>query len=258
MEPYPDVSSEDKKKIFANYHMRTVWDAQCDDLKSKSHFSAEIILANHFFFWTCEDIRLKSSIQTIKDISELCYIYRLHTIEDISNLTTNYHMFSWLPDKVNLQRLILKCRLVEGHAYEARFDMERSARDLLYKYGLIEAFYISEKLKLKTFNDIKDLSDTQINSLFLPKIEQNKLVELRDACSNNEAYKAFCIAQADKVIEYDNARYQIERKFMHARQDKALAVRAAAKALSLYTEKEDKTIQVEQVNPICFIEFEIN
>lgn len=260
MEPDPDVSPEDKEIIFANLHMPISYDAQCKVIKQLQE-DAFKITRMHFIFCTHE-----SCIKTEKDVLELCRILSLKTIEDISNLSIDYITYNFegnlkWPDRINFSRLILKCRIVEGHSYEARFDMSRSAKDLLYKYGLIEAFYIAEKLKLKTFNDIKDLSDTQINSLLLPKIEQNKLVELRDACVNNETYKAFCIAQADKVLEYANARWQIERKFMHARQDKALALRAAAKIQYLYAEQADKTVrveQVEQVNPICFIEFEIN
>ena len=50
-----------------------------------------------------------------------------------------------LPDIVNFSRIIQKCRIIEDHSYKVRDDMNSNAKELLYKYGLIEVYYISEK-----------------------------------------------------------------------------------------------------------------
>jgi len=228
------ISSEDKENIFSNLHMPTKWDEECDAIqKYLKDKNAKTILEFHFLFCTREDIFNVSSIQTIEDISKLCCIFSLNTIEDISNLSIHDDIrrkYLSLPDIVNFSRIIQKCRIIEDHSYKVRDDMNSKAKELLYKYGLIEAYYISENLKLKTSQDIKNLSNVKINSLDIPKSELKKLVELRDALANKDTHKAFSIAQADKVIEYANKRHQIEREFWHARENKAIALHAATKS----------------------------
>lgn len=218
------ISSEDKAHIFSNLHMPTSWDAECDAiLKYFMHKDANEILEFHFLSCTREDIFNISSIKTIADILNLCLIFNLNTIEDISNLSIHDDLrtkYLCLTDIVNFSRIIQKCRLIEDHSYKVRDDMNSNAKELLYKYGLIEVHFICQKLKLITSQDIKNLSDVKINSLDIPKSEHKKLVELRDALANKDTHKAFSIAQADKVIEYANARYQIEREFWHAHEDK--------------------------------------
>jgi hypothetical protein len=87
-------------------------------------------------------------------------------------------------------------------------------------YGLIEALHISERLKLRTFTDIANLTDDRINSLEIDPSEKRKLSELCRNCSTESTYAAFSYAQASNIMKYANDRIQIERTFLHERQDR--------------------------------------
>jgi hypothetical protein len=116
--------------------------------------------------------------------------------------------------------LVQKCRLVEGHAYIVRVDMKRSAENLLFMYGLTEAFHISERLNLKTFADLANLTSDRINGLDIDDTEKIKLIELCRNCSDKGTYASFSLAQASNIRKYANERVQIEHQFVADREDK--------------------------------------
>lgn len=192
----------------------TTWDRECEVLHQEKDLSAKEILDRHGFE---------------KYSYEVCQTFNLRALRDISDLTTdliygysNGHGISAsLPVSNRLAILAQKCRLVEGHAYIVRFDMKRSAKDLLFMYGLIEAFHISERLKLKTFADLANLTDDRINALDIDHSEKIKLSELCRNCSTEDTYAAFSYAHASNILKYRNERVQIQRTFMHAREDRA-------------------------------------
>ena len=113
----------------------TTWDSECEELHQEMHLSAKEILDRHGF------AQARGYDMTLSQL--LCTHFNLRTLQDISDLTTDFYTQhipgTTLPDLNNLARLVQKCRLVEGQTYEVRFDMKRSAKDLLFKYGLHEA-----------------------------------------------------------------------------------------------------------------------
>ena len=180
----------------------------------------------------------------------LCTHFNLRTLQDISDLTTDFYeqtiSGATLPDLNNLARLVQKCRLVEGQTYEVRFDMKRSAKDLLFKYGLHEAIYISEQCHLKTFGDIGNLTTTTINSLRIDPREKTKLIALCRACGSSVpgVYESYSYAQKQNVLDYADARYQVERTVFHRRQDEredASRVRKRVADLASYEERKAKS-----------------
>jgi hypothetical protein len=191
----------------------TTWDHECDALQQEQDLSAKKILDRHGF-------------ETYSHM--VCQTFNLHALRDISDLGTDliYELTNGpglsapLPVKNRLAILVQKCRLVEGHTYIVRVDMKRSAKDLLFMYGLIEALHISERLNLRTFTDLAKLTDDRINSLDIDPSEKRKLSELCRNCSTESTYAAFSYAQASNIIKYANDRYQIERAFLHQRQDR--------------------------------------
>jgi len=190
----------------------TTWDRECEVLQQEKDLSAKEILDRHGF-------------ETYSH--EMCQTFNLHALRDISDLGTDLiygqtmrGISASLPVLNKLAILAQKCRLVEGHAYTVRFDMKRSAKDLLFMYGLIEAFHISEKLKLKTFADLANLTDDRINALDIDHSEKIKLSELCRNCSTESTYAAFSYAQASNILHYANERVQIDRNYMHQRQDR--------------------------------------
>jgi hypothetical protein len=203
----------------------TTWDRECEVLHEEKDLSAERILHNHGFNKTLSQ--------------SLCQHFNLHTLEDISDLTTDFYEQSNpldRPQKNMLAMIVQKCRLVEGHAYKVRFDMKRSAEDLLYMYGLTEAFHISERLKLKTFADLANLTSDRINGLDIDNAEKIKLTELCLNCSDKATYASFSLAQASNIRKYANERIQIERQFAADREDR-VRKRKASEAMAAYAER---------------------
>jgi hypothetical protein len=80
-------------------------------------------------------------------------------------------------------------------------------------------------LKLKTFEDLANLTDERINALAIDHSEKRKLSELCRHCSTESTYAVFSYAQASNIIKYANERVQIARTFQHAREDRALEKR---------------------------------
>ena len=192
----------------------TTWDRECEVLHQEKDLSAKDILDRHGFETYSHMLCQTLNLRALRDISDLA--------TDLIYGHTNGHAISApLPVKNRLAILAQKCRLVEGHAYIVRFDMKRSAKDLLFMYGLIEAFHISERLKLKTFADLANLTDDRINSLDIDHSEKIKLSELCRNCSTADTYAAFSYAHASDILKYKNERVQIERKIMHEREDRA-------------------------------------
>jgi hypothetical protein len=204
----------------------TKWDGECEVLHQEKDLSAERILHNHGF-------------NTLSQSQSLCQHFNLHTLEDISDLTTDFYeqvIGLTLPEKNRLAILVQKCRLVEGHAYIVRFDMKRSAKDLLYMYGLTEAYHISERLKLKTFADLANLTSGRINGLDIDDAEKIKLTELCLNCSDKATYASFSLAQASNIRKYANERIQIERQFFADREDR-VRKRRASEEMAAYAER---------------------
>ena len=211
----------------------TTWDGECEVLHQEKNLSAERILHNHGF-------------NTLSQSQSLCQRFNLHTLEDISDLTTDFYeqvIGLTLPEKNRLAILVQKCRLVEGHAYIVRFDMKRSAKDLLYMYGLTEAYHISERLKLKTFTDLANLTSDRINGLDIDDAEKIKLIELCLNCSGKATYASFSLAQASNIRKYANERIQIERQFIADREDREDRVRkrTASEEMAAYAERRAKS-----------------
>ena len=206
----------------------TTWDHECVVLFQEKDLSAERILHNHGF----DKLAIK-----------LCQHFNLQTLEDISDLTTDFYEQNIglnLPEKNRLAMLVQKCRVVEGHAYIVRFDMKRSAEDLLYMYGLTEAFHISERLNLKTFADLANLTSDRINGLDIDGTEKMKLRELCRNCSDKGTYASFSLAQASNIRKYANERIQIERQFAADREDR-VRKRIASEKMADYAERRAKS-----------------
>ena len=202
----------------------TTWDDECEVLHQEKNLSAERILHNHGF-------------NTLS--KSLCLHFNLHTLEDISDLTTDFYVQTiglYLPEKNRLAMLVQRCRLVEGHAYIVRFDMKRSVKDLLFMYGLTEAFHISERLKLKTFADLANLTSDRINGLDIDDAEKIKLIELCLNCSDKATYASFSLAQASNIRKYANERIQIERQFAADSEDR-VRKRKASEEMAAYAER---------------------
>ena len=217
----------------------TTWDSECEELRQEMHLSAKEILDRHGF------TQARGDDMTLSQL--LCTHFNLRTLQDISDLTTDFYTQDiygvTVHDKNKLARLVQKCRLVEGQTYEVRFDMKRSAKDLLFKYGLHEAIYISEQCHLKTFGDIGNLTTTTINSLRIDPGEKTKLIALCRACGSSVpgVYESYSYAQKQNVLDYADERYQVERKLLHQRQDErqdALIVRKRVADLALYEERK--------------------
>jgi hypothetical protein len=217
----------------------TTWDSECEELRQEMHLSAKEILDHHGF------TQARGYDMTLSQL--LCAHFNLRTLQDISDLTTDFYIEgisgATVPDLNKLARLVQKCRLVEGQTYEVRFDKKRSAKDLLFKYGLREAFYISEHCHLKTFRDIGNLTTTTINSLPIESREKIKLIALCRACGSSVpgVYESYSDAQKQNVRDYANERYQEERAVLHRRQDErqnARSERKRAADLASYEERK--------------------
>ena len=206
------------------------------------HLSAKEILDRHGF------TQARGYDMTLSQL--LCTHFNLRTLQDISDLTTDFYTQhipgTTLSDLNNLARLVQKCRLVEGQTYEVRFDMKRSAKDPLFKYGLHEAFYISEQCHLETFGDIGNLTTVTINSLHIESREKTKHIALCRACGSSVpgVYESYSYAQKQNVLDYADARYQVEHALVHKRQDAiqhATRVRKRSDEIALYEERKAKS-----------------
>ena len=220
----------------------TTLDPECEELRQEMRLSAKEILDRHGF------TQARGDDMTLSQL--LCTHFNLRTLQDISDLTTDFYTQDiygvTVHDKNKLARLVQKCRLVEGQTYEVRFDMKRSAKDLLFKYGLHEAIYISEQCHLKTFGDIGKLTTITINSLPIESEEKTKLIALCRACGSSVpgVYESYSDAQKQNVRDYAHERYQVQRNFSHNRQDERQDARSARKRaaeLASYEERKAKS-----------------